>query len=216
MAGGFEGYWVHGDTGKGHPVNDHALAVMHEPERYGMTHVDVHHITGGKPINQYDTAPESARGQLIKAAADRGWVRVRAMRGSYMMQLSGGAASRASKTMGFLRKNGVHPNSEMRLHDFASGYHQKFEGMSGVKAAIGRGEVPELHSHTAVGKEARATLGGKAKVAHGIPLHVDDTQARALLRQHLGARAGIPDRDMEERTKRALAESCRRLGSGRK
>jgi topoisomerase-4 subunit A len=75
--GGFEGYWVHGDKGHGHPVADHALDVVQQPEKYGLSDAEVHHITGGKPINQYDSAPESPRGRIIKAAADKGWVRVR-------------------------------------------------------------------------------------------------------------------------------------------
>jgi len=166
--GAFDGFWVNGDTARGHTVADHAMDVMYQPHKYGLTPDDVGKITGGKTtIATGDASPESTRGQLVIAAAKKGWARVRAVRGSYTVQLHGSAASRIKRILPFLTKNGMHPNSDVTLHDMSTGFHQKFDGVSAINKALRRDEIPDTVSTREVGKEAQA-MGAKG-AAQGIP-----------------------------------------------
>jgi hypothetical protein len=191
--GAFDGYWVNGDTGAGHPVADHALDVLHQPAIYGLTPHDVHKVTGGKTtINPYETDKDSPRGKLIMAAGQKGWVRVRAFKGAYTLQMHGGASSRAKRAIPFLLKNGMHRNADITISDLATGFHQKYEGANAVHRAIAKGEIPDTISTRGVGREARA-MGDKS-AADGVPADLPDQQQRQILRQRLLQRAGMPER----------------------
>jgi hypothetical protein len=191
--GSFDGFWVNGNTGAGHPVADHALDVLHQPAIYGLTPHDVHGITGGKTtINPGDADADSPRGKLIIAAGQKGWVRVRAFRGAYTLQMHGGAASRVKRVIPFLLKNGMHRNADITVSDLATGFHQKYDGAHEVHRAVAKGEIPDSLSTRGVGREARA-MGDKAAV-DGIPGDLPDHQQRQILRQRLLQRAGVPER----------------------
>lgn len=191
--GGFDGFWVNGETGAGHSVSDHALDVMHQPAIYGLTPHDVHKITGGKTtINPGDTDPDSARGKLIIAASQKGWVRVRAYRGQYTVQTHGRAASRLKRVIPFLQKNGLGQYSGIRVSDLSTGFEQTYEGAAAVHRAIKRDEIPDALSTRGSGAEARAMGDKDAKL--GIPSDLPDNQQRQILRQHLLAKAGIRER----------------------
>jgi hypothetical protein len=141
---GYEGFWIHGDTGRGHRITDHALEVIADPGRYGLAPAAIHAITGGHPINQFEESADSPRGRIILAAARIGWVRVRGHRGDYTVQLHGRAATRLPRVMRFLRRAGLGRYITLRVHDFATGWQRTFlEGEPDVARALAAGEIPD-------------------------------------------------------------------------
>jgi hypothetical protein len=191
---GFEGWWIKGS--KGIHVAEHWMEIRNNPEQFGLTEEKVQEILAsakGK-FSPGDTGLEGQRGKLLRAAMENGWIRVRGYRASYAIELSGRAASVLPNVLKFLTGAGVHKYSMMRLHDFATGYHQEFrEGISDIKAALRKGEIPDSQPGRLVGSEAKAALGGKEKVLDGIPDDLTDKQKRILMRQRLGQQAKIPD-----------------------
>lgn len=195
----FMGVWLHPKTGVSHMVADHAEDVSLSPEKYGMSHAEVHAITGGHEFDTTATERESTRGQLIQAAAKKGWIRIRGHRQGYTLQLHGNAATKLRAAM-------PHISSHMKympvqVHDFATGFQKTYSGGEELEKDIAAGNVPDHSGEQAVGREASASLGkGHAKM--GIPSRISQQQQRQILRQHLGQRAGIPDREVEERAKK--------------
>ena len=196
----FAGYWVHGSTGEIRPIHDHAYDVLHHHAHYGLTHDEVSKIVGGKTtFNSYETAKESARGRLIQAAAEKGWVRVRQFRNQTNFQLHGRAASRLSRVADVMKKRGVvHPNSQMFVSDLATGFEKTYDGHAELKAAAKSGEIPDHSGGKPVGRDAVASLG-KTHAKAGVPSFLPDHQKRTLMRQGLLRAAGIAEGTMLQR-----------------
>jgi hypothetical protein len=185
---GFEGWWVNGETGKGLHVAEHWMEVRSNPEHYGLTEDEVQAIlksAKGK-FSMGDTDQDGQRVKLLTAAMRNGWVRVRGYKARYSIEMLGHAASYLPKVLTFLKRAGVHPNSEILVHDLASKYSQRFmDGMSEVVRAIKQGKVPD------VAGEAESGLAKPS--AHGIRTDLDDKQQRTIMRQRLGQRIHLPD-----------------------
>lgn len=182
---GFQGWWVNGNTGKGYHVAEHGLDVEAHPERYGFTEEEVKRLMKG--YNPGDTDPEGARGKLLKAAMQKGWVRVRGFQGKYAIQTLGGTASHLRKVLPFLKKNGVGPHSEILLSDLLTGYSQRFmEGMSDIHKDLKAGKIPDASSVSALVKKGM-------KAATGIPTGLSDKQSRTLMRQRIGQQVHVAD-----------------------
>lgn len=197
------GWWAHPETGAVHVVSDHATEVAMAPERYGLAKDDVRRATGGKEFNQYDTSLEGSRGQLIQAAARKGWVRVRNFGNSTSVQLHGKAATRLRSLVPHLAGMGAAvPYTKINASDFATGWQRTYANAEEMETDIRAGNVPDQEGREALGREAAASLG-KLAVRHGVPGAVPEPQQRQILRQRLGQRSGIPDRDIEEKTKRS-------------
>ncbi len=197
--GAFDGWWFDSKTGKGWQVHDHGLEVMYFPSKFGMTKDDLKAITGGGAYNPGDTAASSSRWKVIKAAFDKGFVRVRSMNGHYHIQLAGNAATKLKKVLPFLRKNGMGPYSEIGVTDLSTGFDQTYEeGAADVARAIRDGDIPDSGVGKTIGVEAKAA-GLDAK--EGVPTNLNDQQKRVILRQRISRSAGIPDRGVEEAKK---------------
>lgn len=206
---GFEGWWVNGRTGRGHHVSEHGMDLAAKPEQYGLTPEEVQKLTKAKGYNAGDTDPEGGRGLLLKAAMRHGWVRVRGYQGKYAIQTFGNLASLLPKTLTFLRKAGVHMNSEILLSDLSSGFSQRFEdGMSDVVRAIKQGKVPDMAPKESVSD----VIKGKRQ---GIPTELPEKQQRVLMRQRLGQKAHVPDPspadDFLQEEKRSLKKGLKKL-----
>lgn len=196
MASGFDGWWVNGKTGQGRHVVDHGADVIHDPEAFSLSTHEVKALA-----SQYrpgDTSKDSSRYALLRAVMAKGWVRVRAVRGSYAIELMGKAATKLKPVMDFLRKAGVGPYAEIRLFDLATDFKRTYpEGMADLARDLKADRVPDV-SGPAVGTEAKAQ---GAKVKLGVPTALPDQPAREVLRQRIGAQAGIADRAVEESRK---------------
>lgn len=197
--GAFDGWWFDPKTGKGWLVHDHGLEVLYYPGRFGLTKDDIKAASGGKAYNPGDTGAASTRWKVIKAAFDKGFVRVRSMNGHYHIQLAGNAATKLKKVIPFMRKNGMGPYSEIGITDLSTGFDQTYEeGAADVARAIRNGEIPDSGEGKTIGVEAKAA-GLDAK--DGVPADLDDQQKRTILRQRISRSAGIPDRGVEESKK---------------
>lgn len=187
----FEGWWFNSKTGQGKHVSEHWSEIKYHPEEFGLDDAQVDKITGGSKFNPGDTSMDGARGKLLIAAMKNGWVRIRGWRGQYNIQLFGNAASKLPKVMKFLKNAGVGPYTPILFSDLSSDYNQTFhEGMDDIKKALRAGSIPDT-SGPAVGTEAGAMTGVKAK--QGVATGLSDKQQRQVLRQRIGRQAGIPD-----------------------
>jgi hypothetical protein len=197
MASGFDGWWVNGKTGQGRHVVDHGADVIHDPEAFGLSDQDIKALVAGQ-YRPGDTSRDSSRYALLRAVMAKGWVRIRAVRGSYAIELLGKAATKLRPVMAFMRKAGVGPYAEIRLFDLASDFKRTYpEGMADLARDLKAGRVPDV-AGPAVGTEAKAQ---GAKVKLGVPASLPDQPAREVLRQRIGAQAGIADRAVEESRK---------------
>jgi len=190
----FEGFWIHGKTGVSHRVYDHAVDLASTPAKFGMTPHEVHAITGGEHFNQYDASANATRGKLIHAATLKGWVRVRKNRNQISVQLHGHAADKLKTVAASLAKTHSDGGSVF-VSDFATGFEKHYrDGFHEIHKAIESGEIPN-HAGTkqGIGADAQAELGKHSAVL-GIPAGLPDHEVRALIRQGLHRRAGIPER----------------------
>jgi len=180
---GFQGWWVNGNTGKGHHVSEHGLDVQANPEQYGLKPDDVKALLKAKKFNAGDTDPEGGRGLLLKAAMRNGWVRVRGYQGKYAIQTYGNLASHLPKVLRFLKNAGVGPRSEIILTDLASRFTQRYEeGMADIVRALKHGKIPDL-----------APVKKLKDQKDGIATALSDKQQRIIMRQRIGQKAHIKD-----------------------
>jgi hypothetical protein len=183
---GFQGWWVNGQTGKGYHVAEHGLDIEANPERYGFTEEEVKRLMKG--YNAGDTDPEGVRGKLLKAAMQKGWVRVRGYQGKYAIQTFGSTASHLKKVLPFMKKNGVGAHSEILVSDLLSGYQQRFmDGMSDIVTDLKAGKIPDTSAPVS------AVVKKGLQAVRGIPSGLSDKQSRTLMRQRIGQRLHVPD-----------------------
>ena len=203
---GFEGWWVNGETGKGHHVAEHWMEVRSNPEHYGVSQETMQKILkdAGGQFSPGDTSPDGARGMLLKAAMKNGWVRVRGYQGKYSIQTYGHLASYLPKVMKFLKVAGVHAYSEIFVSDLSSDYNRKFmDGMSDIHKALKQGNIPDSAPPKVAVKD----------MIKGINISEPEKAQRGVMRQRLGQRTHLPDPDPgdDKIEEKALAKGLAKL-----
>lgn len=150
----FAGFWVHGDTGEGHSVADHARAVHLEPARYGLSADAARAITGGLLLDTATDDPGSPRGRLILAACQRGWVRVRG-RGNRCSIQGCRLARRLPAVLAFLRRQGFPDSLAAAMDDFASGHHAEYPSLTALESALNHGLLSGAERLSCLHSESR-------------------------------------------------------------
>jgi hypothetical protein len=115
----FTGWWLDSNSGKVIQVREHGSAIIENPAKFGFSKKEIADILDNNPYNTQATGKKDSRTMLLKAAFEKGWVRVRQVGSSYTFEFSGRAKTVVKR---IIKKFGddFGPFTQIRLHDLGS------------------------------------------------------------------------------------------------
>ncbi len=115
----FTGFWLNRNNGKVIQVYEHGSDIIKNPKKFGFTDDEVADILNDNPYNPQATGKKDSRTMLLKAAFEKGWVRIRQVGNTFTAEFSGMAKTVVGK---IIKKFGddFGPFTQIRLHDLGS------------------------------------------------------------------------------------------------
>lgn len=115
----YTGFWLNRNNGKVIQVSEHGSSIIENPLKFGFTREEVSDILDNGAYNSMDTGKKDSRTLILKAAFEKGWVRVRQVGSNWTFEFNGKAKTVVSK---IIKKFGDEfgPFTPINLHDLGS------------------------------------------------------------------------------------------------
>jgi hypothetical protein len=167
------GYWLKNDKGsKEHgkyiEVREHGEAIIQKPEAFGFTQDEVKQALGGKSFNPQDTEKGSGRHNLLNAAFNKGWVRIRGSGPEWSAQLNGNLRDAAELIVELGEDDlGMGYMSHITLSDLASDtmwqgqlnrLFNEYDSLPNVERKEGEASATPSSSHRPSDEELRSMM----------------------------------------------------------
>lgn len=113
------GFWMN-KRGKYVPTTEHGTDVIKNPKKFGIEKSQIDSILKKSPYNSQSTEEKSGRGEILKLAFQRGWIRVRGSSGQFSFQFWGNKKKVAELILSDFGEEYFGAFTSVLLHDLKS------------------------------------------------------------------------------------------------